>query len=395
MKHLRDEGDTGKRPEKRASARRGARVRVKSPSFETLDAEEAAAWSDAEEEAAWSDAEEAPGYVSLGGSYEQRRADRRKKKLKTWQKVSIGLGIPLAIILVVVIGAFAFVKSVDIKLSIAPEELGALQQVLVPRPEDPQEPYYILVLGSDAREESAAARSDTIMLCRFEPESKVVSVLSIPRDTRVELESHGTQKINAAMAYGGPAGAVSAVSDFVGVKISHVVMINFNGFAEIVDRLGGVTIDVPYYTSYEDVALQPGVQVLDGKQALTFVRCRDYALGDFQRVANQQAFLKVVAKEITRAPITEIPGLLSSLAECTDTDLDSLRLLDLASAFQGIDIDTSLYTGQVPSTTETIGGVSYAITTEDAWATVREKYVNGTVPFVDPADQPTVDANTD
>jgi LCP family protein required for cell wall assembly len=332
------------------------------------------------------------GYVSLDENLKRRRVRRRKKKrLKIWQKVAIGLGIPLALILIVAITIFAFVKSVDMKLSMAPEELGALQQVLAPRPKDPQEPYYVLVLGSDARESDTASRSDTIMLCRLDSEKKTVSVLSIPRDTKVELESHGTQKINAAMAYGGPAGAVKAISDFVGVKISHVAMIDFEGFAEIVNRLDGVTIDVPYYTSYGNVELQPGVQVLDGTQALAFVRCRyDYALGDFQRAANQRALLKAVAKKVMQAPAGEIPGLVSSLAECADTDLNSSQFIDLVSAFQGMDIDASLYTGQVPSTTATIDGVSYVITTEDEWAIVREQYVSGTVPFVDSTNQPEV-----
>jgi LCP family protein required for cell wall assembly len=320
-----------------------------------------------------------------------RKRQQQKRRLKTWQKVLIGASIPLVLLLIIAIGLFGFMTATDAKMALDPLEMEALKQTLAPRPEDPEEPYYILVLGSDARTGQTVSRSDTIMLCRADPSKKTVSVLSIPRDTKVELKGYGTQKINAAMAYGGPAGAVSAVSDFVGVEIAHVVLIDFDDFSGIVDSLGGVTVDVPFYTSYEGIELQPGVQTLNGAQALTFVRCRkDYALGDFQRAANQRALLKAVAKQITQAPANEVPGLISSVASSMSTDLTSVRLIDIALAFQGMDTDTAIYTGQVPSTTGTIDGISYVLTIDDEWATVREKYKNGVVPFVDPENQPNV-----
>ncbi|MDR2587677.1 MAG: LCP family protein [Coriobacteriales bacterium] len=301
------------------------------------------------------------------------------------------MGIPVALILAAVAVAFAYIQSVDSKLALDPIELGALKQELAPRSTDPQKPYYVLVLGSDARAGETASRSDTIMLCRLDPTKKSMSVLSIPRDTKVELPEYGTEKINAAMAYGGPAGAVKAVSDLVGVEIAHVVMIDFEGFSDIVDQLGGVTVDVPFYTSLNGIELQPGVQTLNGEQALAFVRDRkDYALGDFQRAANQRALLKAVAKKITQSPTGEIPGLVSSLAESASTDLTAMQLIDLALGFQGMNTDENMYTGQIPATTGTIDGVSYVLINEEEWPGVREKYVNGTVPFVDASNQPDV-----
>jgi LCP family protein required for cell wall assembly len=314
-----------------------------------------------------------------------------RKKLRTRHKVLLGLGVPVLLILAAVGAVFAYLQSVDTKLAMDPVELGELKQALAPRPADPEEPYYVLVVGSDARNGETASRSDTIMLCRLDPETKQVSILSIPRDTRVELEGYGTQKINAAMAYGGPAGAVEAVSAFVGVEIAHVVMINFDGFTGIVNRLGGVAIDVPFYTSLDYVELQPGLQTLNGEQALAFVRCRkDYALGDFQRAANQRAFLKAITRQIMDAPTTELPGYVESLAECVETDLTTAQLIDMAMAFKEMDVDADMYTGQVPSTTGTIDGASYALPIDDQWALVCEQFVNGTVPFVDESNQPAV-----
>jgi LCP family protein required for cell wall assembly len=336
------------------------------------------------------ESESTAGFVPADRAMKRKWAHEAEKKgLKTWQKFAIGLSIPVALILAVVIAAFGFMMSIDSKLAIDPVEMGDLEQALAPKAADPQEPYYVLVLGSDAREGDTVSRSDTIMLCRLDPETKRVSILSIPRDTKVELEGYGTQKINAAMVYSGPAGAVDAVSDFVGVNISHVVMIDFEGFVDVVDELGGVTINVPSYSSYNGIELQPGVQTLTGEQALTFVRDRkNYNLGDFQRGANQRTFLKAVVKKVLQAPATDIPGLVNSLAGGARTDLTTTQFIDLALSFQGMDADADMYVGQVPSTTATIDGVSYVITIEDEWAPVREKYVNGTVPFVDASNQP-------
>ncbi|MDR1185267.1 MAG: LCP family protein [Coriobacteriales bacterium] len=317
-----------------------------------------------------------------------------KKKLKTWQKaLLIALGVFVVLGIAAGAALLNFMNTLDGRLALDSLELGELQEVITPRPESPQEPFYILVLGSDAREQGAASRSDTIMLCRLDPEKQMVSVLSIPRDTKVEIAGYGTQKINAAMAFGGPAGAVTAVSNFVGVNISHVVMIDFEGFSDIIDRLGGVTVNVPAYSSYDGIELQPGVQTLNGAQALTFVRDRrSYGLGDFQRAANQRTLLKAVARKILQAPAAEIPGYVDSLAVCATTDLTSTQLIDLALSFRGMDVDADMYTGQVPSKTDydSVNNISYVIALEDQWAEVREKYVSGTVPFVDASNQPAV-----
>jgi LCP family protein required for cell wall assembly len=331
-----------------------------------------------------------------GGSRSRayRRDDERdakeKRKLKTWKKaLIIGLATLVVLVLAAVAVVFTYIGSIDKRLAMDPIELDDLQQVTVPQPSDPKEPYYILVLGSDARQRGVASRSDTIMLCRLDPESESASILSIPRDTKVELAGYGTQKINAALAFGGPAGAVKAISDFVGVEIAHVVLIDFEGFADLVDRLGGVMINVPAYSSFGNIELQPGIQMLNGEQALAFVRDRyHYALGDFQRAANQRALLKAVARKIIQAPANEIPGYVSSFAECTTTDLTAKELIDLALSFRGMDVDADMYTGQVPSTTGMIGEISYVFTKEDEWAEVREKFVNGVVPFVDESNQP-------
>ena len=102
------------------------------------------------------------------------------------------------------------------------------------------------LLGCDARPNETIARSDVTMLARVDTETGTVHLVSVPRDMMVEIEDHGTQKINAAFeAFGGPAGAVRALSAFAGVPITHYVELRFEQLVELVDRLGGVTVDVP------------------------------------------------------------------------------------------------------------------------------------------------------
>lgn len=311
-----------------------------------------------------------------------------KRRIKIWQKVLIGAG---ALLLVGVGVAWGYLHSIDQKLTLDTDELTALNKELTVHPAGSQEPYYILVLGSDARPGETSSRSDTIMLCRLDPKTKNVSILSIPRDTKVELEGYGTEKINTAMAYDGPAGAVRAVSKFVGVDISHFVLIDFESFTGIVDTLGGVTVKVPLAAEYEGVRLEPGVQTLNGKEALTFVRCRkDYELGDFQRAANQRTFLKALAKQVMEVPVGEMPRLIDSMASYVKTDLTASGLLGLVNEFHGVNMDTSMYTGQVPAVTASVDGVSYVLPIEEDWAAVREKYINGDTPFVDKNKQPAV-----
>jgi LCP family protein required for cell wall assembly len=331
------------------------------------------------------------GPSGSGGQGATSPDGRKKKRLKRWQKVALGAGIPVAILLIAVAVLFSYLSSLDKNMALDGSAMKDLEGVLAQQPASPTEPYYVLVLGSDAREGETASRSDTIMLCRLDPGNKRVSILSIPRDTKVELEGYGTQKINAAMAYEGPAGAVKAVSSFVGVEIAHVALIDFAGFSGIVDALGGVTVDVPLYTEFDGIELQPGVQTLNGAQALAFARCRmEYGLGDFQRAANQRILLKAVASQVMQASPTEIPSLVSTLTTSVGTDLKVTDLVGLVGGFRGMSADADIYTGQVPSTTDTIDGISYVITLEDQWAGVREKFVGGEVPFVDSSNQPGV-----
>jgi len=168
-----------------------------------------------------------------------------------------------------------------------------------PEPDSFKGRINVLVMGVDARKGEKMARADTMMLCSVDTEKNLVSILSIPRDTRVRVPGQGWEKINSTTLFGGPSLAMRTVSDLLGgIKVNNYVITNYDGFKDIVDALGGVTIDVKERMYHEDpqdggiytINLKPGIQRLNGDKALQFVRYRGYALGDIGRAATEISF---------------------------------------------------------------------------------------------------------
>lgn len=308
-----------------------------------------------------------------------RRATWKNPKRRISRGKKVAIGAVCALLAVVLAGGTAaalYLGSLNAKLQDVDE---AVFEVLE-KPVSPESPFYVLVLGSDTREEGAAGRSDTIILARVDPVRKDVTLVSIPRDMQVELEGHGTQKINAAYAFDGVRGAVQAVSEFAGVSISHVVEIDFFGFKDIVDALGGVTVDVPPNTEYKGVSVPEGVQTLDGEQALVFARCRKtYAEGDYQRTKNQRQLVQAVAEKVLDAPPGDIPGIVESLASAVSTDLSVTDLVDLALKMRGMDAD-AMKTAVVPSHSGMQDGISYVFVEEPAWSEMMARVDAGEDP---------------
>ena len=156
----------------------------------------------------------------------------------------------------------------------------------------------ILLLGSDTRSGSEAAqvsgsRADSIMLAHIPADGKGVYLVSIMRDTWVNIPGYGAAKINAALNYGGISLQVATVENLLGIKIDHVAEIEFEGFKSLVNSVGGVDVQVPFNFDINIWSFKQGMQHMDGGAALAFVRARyQFADGDYQRVRNQRAFLR-------------------------------------------------------------------------------------------------------
>ena len=312
---------------------------------------------------------------------------RVRKKRKKHGKAKKVLLIVLAVIVVlcVAVGAAAalYMNSISDSMKMDSQQQSELDTVL--SESTAQEPYYVLLLGSDARENDTASRSDTIILVRIDANVGKATLVSIPRDTKVEIEGHGTQKINAAYAFGGPAGAVEAVEKMSGVEISHYAEIHFDELEKAVDQLGGIWVDIPESNdqtgaSNTGVELNAGMQRLNGEQALAFARERyGYNEGDFQRAENQRIIVQAIADTVLSLPPTELPGAVQSLANCISTDYSLDELVNLAQTFQQAE-HYYFYSAMVPSTTKTIDGVSYTITLEDEWADMMQMVDTGQDP---------------
>jgi LCP family protein required for cell wall assembly len=208
-------------------------------------------------------------------------------------------------------------------------------------------PVNILLMGVDLSADDKQNKrnifdgnSDTMLLLRVDPVADTVSLLSIPRDTQVELSGEGTRKINAANAEGGAALAAQTVSATLnGVQIDRYVRVSTEAFRELVDLLGGVEVYVPKRMQYEDktqklkIDLSPGLQTLSGAQAEQFARFRHDDLGDIGRVQRQQALLKALRKKLTSPTvIPRIPILLQTMQKYIDTNLSMEEMLALVSA---------------------------------------------------------------
>jgi len=210
----------------------------------------------------------------------------------------------------------------------------------------------ILVMGVDARPGEAidiGVRPDSLMVLRLDPETGSCRTLAIPRDTRTELPGYGQSKINHALAVGGIPYQEQVVENLLGLKIDHYVLIDFNGFQDLVDAVGGVQIDVTDpFTIDQDIWFAAGSQTLDGKHALAYARWRGGSDGDFGRINRQQQVLRALIRkgaglDVVRSLNDLLPAVKSNIRTdlgatemarigidyrktCTDQSVDMLRL---------------------------------------------------------------------
>jgi len=213
----------------------------------------------------------------------------------------------------------------------------------------PGEPENILILGSDKRAgeefEEDPGRSDTTILLRLNPEKDTIAVMSIPRDLKVEIPEYGTGKFNEAYSYGGPRMTLRVVKELTGLRINHVVNVDFLGFVRAVDAIGCVYTDVDrrYYHSnvglppseqYSEINIQPGYQLLCGKKALQYVRFR-HTDTDIVRSARQQAFISDARQRISVQDLVfDQSELIDIFTEYTTSDIsDGKTMLEVLKLF--------------------------------------------------------------
>jgi polyisoprenyl-teichoic acid--peptidoglycan teichoic acid transferase len=196
-----------------------------------------------------------------------------------------------------------------------------------------------LVLGSDRRPDGGPGRSDSILLVRVDPGRNRIAELSIPRDLRVTIPGHGDDRINTAYTLGGPALAIQTVRALTGIPINHVALVDFSGFRELVDALGGVTIDNPSKIISNSFDGHPwrfgrGRLHLDGRHALAYARVRENtanpADNDLTRGLRQQRVLQAIASGLASpGTLLHLPRVGSAIGKPLTTDLSANDLMEL------------------------------------------------------------------
>ncbi|MBP2641184.1 MAG: cell envelope-related transcriptional attenuator [Firmicutes bacterium] len=221
----------------------------------------------------------------------------------------------------------------------------------------------VLVLGVDERSDDTG-RSDTMMVFTIDPKTREVSLLSVPRDTRMKIPGHGWDKINHAYALGGQKLARQAVESLMGIPMDYYIAVNFNGFYKMIDAVGGVTINVEkrmYYTDpYDDLVinLKPGEQRMDGKTAIQYVRYRDEE-GDIGRINRQQKFIKAMFAEVmSPSVIPRVPSIIREVSGAVKTDMPTSKMIQLANLLHDA-YKQGLKTYMVPGKPAFIGEISY------------------------------------
>ena len=318
--------------------------------------------------------------------YETKMQVMRKKR----QRKRIAMGAVAAVLAVLVVGAVGYAGNLVGKLGAGIDD--NLRAALV-HTDMAKEPFYVLLMGTDRSADRAEGgdygesfRSDSIMLARIDAPNKKVTLVSIHRDSMVDMGEYGQQKLNAAHALGGPALSVETVSKMAGVPISHYAEIDFDGFRSVVDALGGIEVDVPMAIDDWEAggSLERGLQTLSGEQALILCRSRhaydDWGDGDSYRAANQRLVLSAIAKKLLSSDVGTIASTVQSMADYVSTDLSVTDIIGLAQALHGLDAGSDIYTAMEPTESAYIDDIWYEITDQEAWQEMMRRVDAGLPP---------------
>lgn len=296
-----------------------------------------------------------------------------KRKSGRGKKIAIGI---VAAVIVALVGCgtalAVYINGINEKINTGnktKEQIDAIDEQLVSA--DLNKPFYMMLIGSDIRpgQDQSESRSDTNILVRVDGSNNQVTLVSIPRDTAIDIDGHGVSKFNNAYTYDGVAGVIREASELCGIDIAHYAEVNFDNLVALVDAVGGVDVEVSeliddpdadgsWDPNVEPIIIEPGMQHLDGEAALVFARSRAYADGDFTRTENQRKLIQAIVDKVLSMPVTELPGVIEAAASCVTTDLSVTDIISLAQQFQDGG-DLTMYSAMVPSVAQYVNGVSY------------------------------------
>ncbi|WP_342433488.1 LytR family transcriptional regulator [Neobacillus sp. FSL H8-0543] len=259
---------------------------------------------------------------------------RSDKKRRKWLKVT---GIVLLVLLVVA-GGYAYTVYQSLKSAVNTMH-EPIERTSEKRPEPVElvekDPFSVLMLGVDSTTDKG--RSDTIIVLTVNPTTNSVKMLSIPRDTRTEIVGKGyDDKINHAHAFGGVEMAMDTVENFLDIPIDYYMKVNMEGFKDIVDAVGGVTVDNTLDFSVEKVNFPLGEITLNGEEALAFTRMRKQdPNGDFGRNTRQRQIIQAVIKEgASISSLVNFSDIFQSVGTNVKTNLTFDQLVDIQKNYK-------------------------------------------------------------
>jgi len=263
----------------------------------------------------------------------------------------------------IVVALFSMILGVYMGLYLSQWKIFDLLLTIMPQNQiNPSE--NIMVIGLD--DVNGSKRSDTIMVININKTKNRIGVLSIPRDTRVELPARGYTKINHAYAYGGTKLVRETVSKFLQIPIQYYAVLDLKGVRKIVDQIGGVDIDVEKDMYYVDKAgdlyidFKPGKQEMTGKEVEGYLRFRNDKQGDIGRIKRQQKFLKsITSKVLLSKQIFKIPQLIKELSHHVDTNLSATQIFNLGLDLKDAVEEGNLEVNTLPGAIVLINRVSY------------------------------------
>jgi LCP family protein required for cell wall assembly len=235
--------------------------------------------------------------------------------------------------------------------------------LFIPQTNSSSERINVLFLGADARTPQTQGYTDSINILSIDKNTKEVSILSIPRDTRVQIAGKGVDKINSAYAYGDINTTKKTVENFLKVRIDYYVLVDFTDFKELVDSLGGITMNVEPHISAVRPELhgKTGVSKLTGDEALIYVRFRQDSESEGGRMKrHREAITAIINEALNPSNILQAPTVLNQLRENVKTDIPPLETTVIETLITGFDIENA-QTGVVTGEYTHINGINYMI----------------------------------
>ncbi|MET3317772.1 LCP family glycopolymer transferase [Peribacillus butanolivorans] len=287
---------------------------------------------------------------------------KKKKKRKTFKIIGFTL-------LILFIGGGAYAASVYQSLAGAIQTMQGAAHKTDKRVDDikfkSQDPFSLLILGVDERKNDKG-RSDTMIVMTINPKQESIQLLSLPRDTRTEIIGKGTNdKMNHAYAYGGVNMSINTVEAYLDIPIDYYVKMNMEGFQDIVNAVGGVTVDNDMDLAYKGYSFKKGTIDLDGKEALIYSRIRkEDPRGDYGRQMRQRQVIQAVMKKgSSLSTLTNYDDIFEALGKNVETNLSFNEMLSIQKNYKSSLKKIEQYT--LEGDNQKVDGVWYNIVSEE------------------------------